>query len=246
MSVTGPVSLACDHGDMAREEPRTVRRELTRLLGINAFVYVMATVFLVGVHFRLVQGRRGLDIFEDTAVAAGVMGGMAGPLLVYLSSDIRTRGNLAARSTGLPLISMVVVLVSGVLSPVGLLMWRPIIGDDAPAGSVYDVITTSPTAWFFVTTFALTIFACSHAFCLPFLGEGVSPVLRVTVFLPLWMGSFLLWPFLAHTFLGEPPQLGLAVLFGVLALVLIGVMLVILNLVQKAGVSARTLRRPHR
>ena len=215
-----------------RSHSRTFVQEVMRSLGIFGVWYVLATVFLTGVHFRLLKDRQW-DVIDDTAAAAGVVCGLAGPFMAFLLMD-RGSQSIITRSRKLPLVALVVVPISALLSPLGLFLWRPIIGEDAPAGSVYDVITSSPMAWLFVFVFALTAFAWGRAFCMPMFAMGLNLKLRLAVFLPLCLVSVFLWPYLATKLLAEPPSGALVALFAVASVLMLGIMVGILHLVQGA------------
>lgn len=222
---------------VGRTTPRTVPQELRRALTWFVGLYVLGTIFVTGVHFRLVVGKQ-YETMDDTALVAGILCGMAGPFLVYMATDYGKSFNLIDRSRGLVPVALLVVLIESLLAPVGLALWSPIIGTDAASGSVYDVVPTAPLAWALVVALAWCGFAWGHAFCVPFFAANLDMKLRLILFLPLWLVSFFVLPFLVHKVLGGPPTLGLTLGFGALAVVLTAVMVAVLWFVARFNAVA--------
>ena len=222
---------------VGRTAPRTVPQEVRRALLWFVISYVVGTIVVTAVHFRLVVDKMN-ETIDDAALIAGILCGMAGPFLVYLATDHGTSSNLVDRSRGLVPVALLVVAFQSLLAPVGLALWSPIIGADAAYGSVYDVVPTSPLAWALVVALAWCCFAWGHAFCMPFFADNLGLKLRLILFLPLWLVSFFVLPFLAHKVLGGPPSVGLALALGGVAVALTAVMVVILWFVGRFNAVA--------
>ncbi len=232
-----PKSLAERTIDKPSGPARTVAQELRRALLWFVSAYVVGTLVVTAVHFRLLVDKTN-DTIDDTALIAGILCGMAGPFLVYMATDHGESFNLIDRSRGLVPVALLVVAVQSLLAPVGLALWSPIIGADAAYGSVYDVVPTSPLAWVLVVALAWCCFAWGHAFCVPFFAANVDLKLRLILFLPLWLVSFFVLPFLAHKVLGGPPSLGLALALAGVAVVLTVVMVLVLWFVARFNAVA--------
>ena len=248
-------SSFCDHGPVSEHPhnrrkslaertinkssraPKTVPQELRRALAWFAGAYVVGTIVVTLVHFRLVVGKT-YETIDDTALIAGILCGMAGPFIVYLATDYGKPNNLIDRSSGLVPVVLLVVAIESLLAPVGLALWSPIIGSDAAYGSVYDVVPTSPLAWVLVMALAWCCFAWGHAFCVPFFAANLDMKLRLILFLPLWLVSFFVLPFLAIKVLGGAPSEWLALALGGLAVILTVVMVLVLWFVARFNAVA--------
>ncbi|WP_157074616.1 hypothetical protein [Janibacter corallicola] len=223
--------------DESSSAPKTFSQEVRRALTWFVCSYVLGTLVVTAVHFRLLVDKTN-DTIDDTALIAGILCGMAGPFLVYMATDHGESSNLIDRSRGLVPVALLVVAIQSLLAPVGLALWSPIIGADAAYGSVYDVVPTSPLAWVLVVALAWCCFAWGYAFCVPFFAANVDMKLRLILFLPLWLVSFFVLPFLAHKVLGGPPSAGLALALGGVAVVLTVVMVLVLWFVGRFNAVA--------
>lgn len=128
---------------------------------------------------------------------------------------------------------MGLAVVLPVITTVVAVLWRPLIGADAGAGTVAEVLPRSPVAMLMVLSLATT----SLAYWFITVGVGVigdvsTLLVRVPTFLVLLLVGIFLWPLLGARMLTNPPSETEALLLALSAGASLVMLLAYLCLVQ--------------
>lgn len=235
-------------GPADRRQPRWTS-DVGRCVGMAIVWLVIGTVFVIGVHFRLVRHNNGTTV-DSTEVFAAMWLGLLG-MLVPLAFIGEKRVDRGVRFDGLVsmfTVSSVLVALMGLIAAVA---WKPIIGSEAVPGSVLDELFSTLAAALIIFLFLLTATAVAIAAAIPLAAGAFPRWVSAGICLPVWIIAGIASGFAAIFVFGGPPTLLRLVLWFLAALVSLTVMCLVLVLVQRWRVrygiiprgGSQTLRR---
>lgn len=192
---------------------------------------IIGTVFVIGVHFRLVHGN-DLTIIEDTEVFAAIFLGLLGTVvpLVFTGEKRVDRG---VRFHGLVSMLTVGTVVVALMGLIAAFAWKPIVGAEAVPGSVLDALFSTPIAALSIFLFLLTTTAVAVAAAIPLAAHAFPRWVSAGIGLPLWIITGIASAGAAIAVFGGPPTLLRLALWFLAAVVCLAIMCLVLVLVQR-------------